>query len=374
MIGDHVRMAAYSEALRRVVRPGSVVLDIGTGTGVFALLACGFGARKVHAVEPGDVIEVAREMAAASGFGQRITFINAQSGDVSLDERVDVMVSDLRGILPFYDRSIPAVIDARSRLLAEHGVVLAQRDTVWASIVEAPDLYRNEVNPWGEGATSFDIGPMRRVTANGLHKARVSPEQLVVSPRRWAEVDYRTVISPNASGVLTWQIERSAIGHGLLVWFDTTVIDGVEFSNAPGQAPTIYGNTFFPWLEPVTLDIDEEVRVDLRADLVGGDYVWSWKTQIFGRGSDRSKPRVTFRQSTFHGEVICRERLRRRDPAVRIDLNERGKIEMLILDALDRGEPVGSVASRLVREFPTRFPDPAMALGRVGDSAVRYGR
>lgn len=61
MIADDVRMSAYALALERTIRPGCTVLDIGTGTGVMALLACRFGAGKVVAIEPDDVIEVARQ-------------------------------------------------------------------------------------------------------------------------------------------------------------------------------------------------------------------------------------------------------------------------------------------------------------------------
>lgn len=34
MIADHVRMEPYVRALRQAVKPDSVVLDIGTGTGL----------------------------------------------------------------------------------------------------------------------------------------------------------------------------------------------------------------------------------------------------------------------------------------------------------------------------------------------------
>ena len=43
MLADRVRMDAYAAALEAVVRPGSVVLDVGTGTGMFALPACRLG-------------------------------------------------------------------------------------------------------------------------------------------------------------------------------------------------------------------------------------------------------------------------------------------------------------------------------------------
>ena len=42
-INDPIRMSAYARALQQAVTPGSVVVDIGTGTGVFALLACQYG-------------------------------------------------------------------------------------------------------------------------------------------------------------------------------------------------------------------------------------------------------------------------------------------------------------------------------------------
>jgi type I protein arginine methyltransferase len=79
MIADRVRMNSYHEALRRRVRPGDVVVDLGAGTGIFALLACRFGARRVYAIEPTDAILVAREIAAANGHAERIEFIQKLS-------------------------------------------------------------------------------------------------------------------------------------------------------------------------------------------------------------------------------------------------------------------------------------------------------
>jgi hypothetical protein len=58
MIADKVRVAAYTEALKRAITPGCTVLDIGTGTGFFAMLACRMGAARVYAIEPDDVIDL----------------------------------------------------------------------------------------------------------------------------------------------------------------------------------------------------------------------------------------------------------------------------------------------------------------------------
>src|SRR5688500_16267123 len=128
MIADKIRMAAFSAAMRRAITPDSVVIDIGTGTGIFALLACRFGARRVYAIEPSDVIHVAGEIAAANGFARRIEFIQAVSTEIDLPERGDVIVADIGGCLPWYEQHIPAIADARCRFLAPGGVLIPQQD------------------------------------------------------------------------------------------------------------------------------------------------------------------------------------------------------------------------------------------------------
>jgi len=47
MTADSLRFAAYSEAIQKAVRPGDIVVDLGCGPGIFALLACRAGAKRV---------------------------------------------------------------------------------------------------------------------------------------------------------------------------------------------------------------------------------------------------------------------------------------------------------------------------------------
>src|SRR6266513_1997782 len=106
MIADRIRVDAYAAALRKTVHQGSIVVEIGTGPGVFAVLACQLGAGRVYAIEPSEIIQVAREIASANGCADKIEFFEDLSNRVTIPTRADVVFSDLRGILPLFQRHI----------------------------------------------------------------------------------------------------------------------------------------------------------------------------------------------------------------------------------------------------------------------------
>src|SRR6266851_2849998 len=146
MMADRVRLTAYREALRRAVRPGAVVADIGCGGGIFSLMACRAGARRVFAMETDPIIAVAREAAAAHGFLDRIVFLAGNSARLEIPERADVVVSDVRGVLPHFGRSMATIMDARKRFLAPGGAIIPQQDSVWAALSRASSFYEGLIS------------------------------------------------------------------------------------------------------------------------------------------------------------------------------------------------------------------------------------
>jgi len=100
-------------------------------------VACRFGSERVFAIEPAEIIQVAREVAAANDCADRIEFLEDLSSRVTLPVRADVILSDLRGILPLFQHHIPTIVDARRRFLAPGGTLIPQKDVLWAAVVEA---------------------------------------------------------------------------------------------------------------------------------------------------------------------------------------------------------------------------------------------
>lgn len=372
MIADRVRLKAHSEALRAAVRPGCVVLDIGTGTGILALLACRYGASKVYALEPSEAIGVAREAARANGFADRIVFLQRRSTDVTLAQRVDVIVSDMRGILPPLQSHLLDIADARQRLLAPGGRLVPRVDTLWSSVVETPKLWRSQMGPWDNRPEGLDLRSGKRFVANTWQKARLSSGQLLTPPLRWARLDYRKVVDARVEGRLRCRVTRRGVGHGLGLWFDADLAPGVGFSNAPGQPRLIYGQAFFPWPEPVALGPGDTVDVRLQADLVGEDYVWTWESSVRRRGQPR-KAGTHFRQSTFLGTPLTPETLARRASSHTVKLGRDGLVTRSALELMDGETPLIDVASTLEARFAGRFRSSAEALAFVADLSSRYG-
>src|SRR5690349_1041753 len=136
MAADPVRMDAYARAIERAVKPGSVVVDLGAGTGIFSILAARAGAKRVHAIEPNPAVFLVPELARENGVEDRITIHAVPSDEVVLEERADVVISDLRGLLPLHGDNTAALRDARERLLAPGGVVIPERDRLFVALVE----------------------------------------------------------------------------------------------------------------------------------------------------------------------------------------------------------------------------------------------
>ena len=367
MMADRPRMESYAEALRRSPVRGGNVLDLGTGGGVFAILACKLGARRVYAIEPSDVIQLAREIAKTNGCADRIEFIQNISTKVELPERVDIIISDLRGVLPLFHKHIPSIIDARERFLAPQGVLIPQRDTLWATIVTAPELYDPYMSPWTE-TYGFDQRAARNIVANSWWKGVIPPENVLAIPQQWADLDYRSIQSANASGEINLTITKSGIAHGIAVWFDAVLSEGVGFSNA-GRPDSLYKNAFFPLPSPIVLAENDRIVVKLEVKYVGNDEVWKWETI---HKDEKGKIQEQFIQSTFLGAMLSPQSIRKAAADFVPELSEEGKVDSMVLDRMKAGKALREIASEIHVNFPKRFKTWAEALAHVGTLSQKY--
>jgi protein arginine N-methyltransferase 1 len=126
MLADTTRVGAYREAIARVVRPGHVVADLGTGTGVLAIFAARAGAGKVYAIDHSDFIAVAERIADGNGVSG-ITFAHANSRDFTPAEPLDAIIHEQMGPVLLDENMLENVLDLKRRALKPGGRILPAR-------------------------------------------------------------------------------------------------------------------------------------------------------------------------------------------------------------------------------------------------------
>ena len=370
MFADKLRMDAYSQAIARSIRPGDAVVDLGCGPGIFALLACQAGARRVYAIDLDGVVDFGRQLAAANGYSDQIIFMRGDSRQIHLPERVNVIVADLRGVVPLSSHAVDTMDDARARFLAPGGHLIPSRDTLHAAVVELPIQYETMVRAW-RSVPQLDLTSGLPLVLNTIYRHQIRPDQLLSESRPWHQLNYESSQNTPAHRLLHLPITRDAMGHGIAVWFSTQLTEGIGFSSGPQAAETIYGHVFLPWLEPVFLHQGEVCSIELRAHLVGNDYVWQWETNLPARAE--RKP-IRFAQSSFYGSLFPPSMLRKRATGYVPVLSEAGLAERWILQAIDGKRPLEDIATEATRIFPHIFRRADDAFSLAAEIAEKFSR
>jgi protein arginine N-methyltransferase 7 len=166
LVRDHLRNAAYDAALRRAIRPGMRVLDIGSGTGLLAMMAARAGAAQVFTCEMNPAIaDAAREIVARNGFSNRIQVLARHSttldAAVDLGGRVDLIVSEIIAKDMLSEDVLPTMEHAVGHLLNPNGQVIPARGSVKIALAFDPRLHERRMS-YAEG---FDIEPFNRLAA-----------------------------------------------------------------------------------------------------------------------------------------------------------------------------------------------------------------
>lgn len=368
MAADEIRMDAYARAIARAVTPGSIVVDLGAGTGIFSLLAVQAGAKRVHAIDVDPALALLEDLARENGVADRIRVHAATSSfDVELPEKADVIVSDLRGSVPLFDDHCEAMKDALRRFLRPGGVLLPARDDLFVTAVESDALARDLERATGAfRRRGFSADAIATSITNDVYKDTtwsLSQADVRTTSARWATIEYARWDGGVVDGTVSLAVTRPGTLRALAVWFEATIFEGCGFSTAPGS-DLRYRRLVLPLSEGVAVAAGDAVDVTLRADERGER--WAWDTRVAG---PNGVTKAAFRQSTFLGAPATAAALLRSSSGATPRRSPRGERLRRILEAMDGTNTVGEIAKAVADERVA----PARALDEVRRAIMRYG-
>jgi hypothetical protein len=361
MLEDRERVDRYREAIHAVVKPGDVVVDIGTGTGLLAFFACQAGARRVYAVEAGPIAGLARELCRANGFDDRITIINQVSFRAALPERADVLVTETlwnfgigEGVVGFLD-------DARNRLLQPGAAVIPAAVELYLAPIEAEPLH-NVLTSMPRDRHGLNFSAMRRYAVNQIHVPRVDPSAFLSQPAHLLRIALDASARPDFGAEATFTVDRTGTLHALAGWFEAELSPGVRLGNVPGGERSSWAHVAFPLERGVA--VAPGTAISARIDTVANGTGWRWSTDVAGERFD---------QTSVFGFPHDAPAHMRRAAAARPRRAPVGDALLFVLSRLSGEASVEELAEELAAANGELFMQPGAAALFVRETAERYG-
>ncbi|HVL36316.1 MAG TPA: 50S ribosomal protein L11 methyltransferase [Burkholderiales bacterium] len=291
MLADARRVDTYREGIARNIRPGDVVLDLGTGTGILAFLAARHGAARVYAIDHSPFIGVAERVARHNRI-DNVVFVRMNSRAYTPPEPVDVVLHEQIGDELFDENMVENLLDLRRRgVLRPGGRILPARFELFIEPVTVKPAYRVPY-VWERQIHGIDFsflrssGELARYMLPEHHLPYLRSgglEHFLAEPEPLLSVDLDRIGSGDEiqrQFEMARVVQRPGVLDGFCMYFRAHFDDTVCFDTSPALPPTSWGNRLFR-VEQRRCAAGEVLRYSVAIkDLV---YAHTWEVRLEAR-------------------------------------------------------------------------------------------
>lgn len=249
MLSDTLRVDSYGEAIRQKVRPGDVVVDLGSGSGVMARFAALAGASRVVAIEQNpELCELNEHTNYMLGLDEVVEVVNGLAEEVRLPDRIDVVISEVIGSLADDEgmsQILTAFCDAHRERLAADVRFVPEDVVLFGQLVESDEGREPASRAEKEAALAFRRaaqGELLILTGLGGLKTVGEPFRLLSVTGEGAREGGRgeDVVDFTAAGI-------QGLPRAMACWFEATLADGVSLdSRGDSRVSTSWGWALVP--------------------------------------------------------------------------------------------------------------------------------
>ena len=244
MLADDARNEVFQKAIERAVTEDSLVLDIGTGSGLLSMVAARAGAAEVVTCEMSEPIAwAAKEIIANNGYSDRIKVIAKPSTQlvvgVDMAKRATLLVSEILDNKLLGEDALPSLRHAVDHLVEPGAPTIPRAARIKAMLVEAPT--RRKTNPLRE-VCGFDVSQFeqfrdkRRFLTVMLEHEDLRPLSGVITALELDFADLPPATQETDPNRHVLEVEARASGRvqGVAFWFELDVDEEASVSSGAG--------------------------------------------------------------------------------------------------------------------------------------------
>ena len=238
IIHDDIRNETYARALRHFVKPGMVVYEIGTGTGILAMLAAQAGAKHVYTCEiRKDVAEAARQIIERNGYANHITVINKDALTIKLGEDIpeqaDLFVAEIVDNTLLGEQVLPLTECARERILKPNAILLPHTVTARGCLISG----RGHSNRYRmDQVMGFDLSPFNRFKPVELNAGKGGGDlERLSEDVELASFDLTRDAPNETKKRINITVSKAGNAEAIIRWLHLDFGDGITFENRPPQ-------------------------------------------------------------------------------------------------------------------------------------------
>lgn len=344
-ITDPVRVSAYSRAVAAVIRPGMTVVDLGCGSGVLGLMCLRAGAAKVTAIDNSSMIEAARMVYDAAGFGGRVELIRGMSTEVTAAAPADVVICDQVGYFGFDAGIVQYLEDARRRFLKPGGVLIPRKIDLELAGIESERCYA-EVSRWRAESLAPEFRGLGQFAENVKCPVTLERAEVAAGPAKLGSIDLREDAPDYHCWRAELKCERDATLHGVAGWFRCELSEGVWMTNSALAEERIQRpQAFLPLAEPVRAKAGDSIGCTVMARPKEG--VLAWVVEASGKRQSHS---------TLNGMLLGGRDLGAGNPLAVPRLSREGEARRAVLSYCDGVRSVAEIEELVWREHPGLMP------------------
>jgi precorrin-6B methylase 2 len=290
MLSDSIRTSGYCKAIASLVSEETVVLDLGSGTGLLSIASAMAGAKKTIAIERSKIARVSKKIISDNGLTEQIDVFEQDSTNLELPYKVDVIVSEWMGVHVFQENMLFDFLEIRDKFLNQGGFLIPNKVSLFIAPVISETISKREITPWESPIDGISFKEIARLSMNDVYIDCVRAVNLASKGKCVCELDLYK-IQKNQLGKIKmseeFSFEHPQKINAICGWFNAQLTEKIVLKTGPKDAPTHWKQTIYPVYPVVDVSAGETIVIKIIAEPQNGFTHFTWSVSVKGKDVER---------------------------------------------------------------------------------------